>query len=240
MERRRFLRTCAIGGATAAAGPAAIEAMLAPAWAATSFKEYPAARLVDAYGEPLKGSKLATNRNYVFAYPYASTPCFLLSLDKPVRPRAELATQVGGKYEWTGGVGARKAIVAYSAICAHKLAYPAKEISFIRFQEQPSKTSKGGVIHCCAEHSVYDPADGARVLGGPAPQPLAAIVLAWDPKTDGLTAIGTAGGEQFDAFFAKYEFKLAMDHGTGQAKSLVGASTVCKELAQYCRNTVQC
>src|SRR5438552_3337692 len=82
--------------------------------------------------------------------------------------------------------GARRSIVAYSAICAHKLAYPTREISFIRYQEQPSKTSKGGVIHCCAEHSVYDPAAGARVVSGPAPQPLAAIVLDYDPDQDAL------------------------------------------------------
>jgi ABC-type glycerol-3-phosphate transport system substrate-binding protein len=73
------------------------------------------------------------------------------------------------------------------------------------------------VIHCCADHSVYDPASGARVLAGPAPQPLAAVLLDYDPATDELTALGTVGAEQFDAFFKKYEFKLAMEHGQAKA-----------------------
>jgi arsenite oxidase small subunit len=240
VKRRRFLHTCAAGGA--AAGTAAIESMLTRAWAqgTAASREYPPARLVDLHGTPLKARDLATNRNYVFNFPYAGTPCFLLSLDRALTAKAELSTERGGKYQWPGGVGPRRSIVAYSAICAHKLAYPAKEVSFIRFQEHPSKTSKGGVIHCCAEHSVYDPADGARVLGGPAPQPLAAIVLAYDAKSDGLSATGTIGAEQFDAFFAKYDFKLTMEHGPGKARAPVGSSTVCKDLAQYCRQTVQC
>ncbi|MEP7085533.1 MAG: hypothetical protein ABI854_12400, partial [Betaproteobacteria bacterium] len=167
------------------------------------------------------------------------TPCFLLNLGKPA-VRAALTAGDGRAYEWNGGVGPQQALVAYSAICAHKLAYPAREISFIRYQEQPSPTSRGGVIHCCAEHSVYDPAAGARVVGGPAPQPLAAIVLDYDARNDALFAIGTVGAEQFQAFFAKYEFKLGMEHGSGRAQRLVGEATACREMTQVCRQTIQC
>ena len=138
------------------------------------------------------------------------------------------------------GRSAGRAIVAFSAICAHKLAYPTREVSFIRYQAEPSATADNRVIHCCADHSVYDPASGARVLSGPAPQPLAAILLEYDAPTDGLAAVGTLGAEQFDAFFAKYEFKLALDHGQGKARRPVGATTVVREIAQYCRQTVQC
>ena len=237
MRRRKFLRSCAIGGGVA--GIAQLPGLLSPAWGEAAFRQYPRSRLVDGQGAPLQAKDLALNRNYVFHYPYAGTPCFLLSLER-VAPQARLQNEAGKAYEWTGGVGPKRSIVAYSAICAHKLAYPAKEVSFIRFQAQPSKTSKGGVIHCCAEHSVYDPTDGARVLGGPAPQPLAAIVLEYDPKSDGLTAIGTVGAEQFQAFFAKYEFKLAMEHGAGRAQSTVGATTACRDMAQVCRQTIQC
>src|SRR5262249_42061146 len=141
---------------------------------------------------------------------------------------------------WEGGVGPRRSIVAYSAICAHKLAYPAREVSFIRFQDSASRTSPGGVIHCCAEHSVYDPAAGARVVSGPAPQPLAGIALDYDPKTDELTAVGTIGAEQFEAFFAKYEFKLGMEHGPDRVRAAVGPTTACREMSQVCRQTIQC
>jgi hypothetical protein len=96
------------------------------------------------------------------------------------------------------------------------------------------------VIHCCADHSVYDPADGARVLAGPAPQPLAAILLDHDAAADELHAIGTVGAEQFDAFFAKYDFKLGMEYGSGGAKRLVGDRAVVRELSQFCKHTIQC
>ena len=234
MERRTFLRTCAFAG-----GSAGVARALAQARAGQPVKAYPRARLVDEYGDPIKAKRLVAHRNYLFNYPYAGTPCFLLSLGRPAAP-AEWVAGDGRRHGWDGGVGPGRAIVAYSAICAHKLAYPAKEISFIRYQERDSPTAKGGVIHCCAEHSIYDPSAGAKVVGGPAPQPLAAIVLEYDPRTDELVAVGTAGVEQFDAFFAKYEFKLGIDHGTGGAQRLVGATTACRDMAQVCRQTVQC
>ena len=83
-------------------------------------------------------------------------------------------------------------------------------LSFIRYQRERSATSSAQVIHCCADHSVYDPAQGARVLAGPAPQPLAAILLEYDSAADGLYALGTLGAEQFDAFFTKYRLKLSL------------------------------
>ena len=234
MQRREFLRSCA-----AAAGTLAAADSSRPAGAAGTIKHYPPARLVDRYGDPIKAAQLVAKRNYLFNYPYAGTPCFLLRLAQRAAP-AELTAEDGHAYGWDGGVGPQHAIVAYSAICAHKLAYPAPEITFIRFQEQSSATSPGSVIHCCAEHSQYDPAAGARVIGGPAPQPLAAIVLEYDARSDGLIASGSVGPEQFAAFFAKYEFKLGLQFGPGRAQQPVGATSVCRELTQVCRQTVQC
>jgi arsenite oxidase small subunit len=95
------------------------------------------------------------------------------------------------------------------------------------------------VIHCCSEHSQYDPAEGAKVLAGPAPQPLAAILLDYDPESDGLSAVGTLGGELFNEFFSKYEFRLALDHG-GHARTVVESRCTVSELAQYCRQQVKC
>ena len=48
------------------------------------------------------------------------------------------------------------------------------------------------------------------------------------------------GAEQFDAFFRKYDFKLAMDYGPGKARAPVGANTTVRELSEYCRQTIQC
>jgi Rieske Fe-S protein len=233
MQRRQFLGTCA-----AVSGAAGFPPL--PAWGDGAPRLYGKATLVDPTGVPLRARSLASETNYVFQFPFVGTPCFLLDLGRPVAGPAALKRDDGTPYEWRGGVGPARSIVAFSAICAHKLAYPTRDVSFIRYQRQPSTNSAAHVIHCCAEHSVYDPAAGARVLSGPAPQPLAAILLDYDAAKDELAAVGTVGAEQFDAFFHKYEFKLAMEYGEGKARRPVGATTQVKELAQYCRQTIQC
>src|ERR1700693_3473424 len=234
MTRRQFLSACA-----AIAGASGVGAMNGE-WMSATPRLYPRSRLIDHFGEPIKVAGLAARTNYVFQYPFAGTPCFLLNLGRPLAGADKLLRADGAPYAWSGGVGRQRSIVAYSAICAHKLAYPTREVSFIRFQPSRSPTSDGNVIHCCADHSVYDPAAGARVVSGPAPQPLAAILLDYDAERDELFALGTVGAEPFDAFFRKYDFKLAMDYGPGKARLPVGASTVVRELAEYCRQTIQC
>ena len=95
------------------------------------------------------------------------------------------------------------------------------------------------MIHCCSEHSQYDPAEGARVVAGPAPQPLAAILLEHDAKTDEIHAVGTLGGELFNEFFSKYEFKLAMEHGSA-VRQASGDACVVQALENYCKQQVKC
>ena len=233
MERRSFLGACA--ALTGAALAQAAETPDAPP------RLYARVLLIDEHGAPLRQAALAPHTNYVFQYPYASTPCFLLRLGSAVQSGASLRRRDGAAYAWRGGIGPERSVVAFSAICAHKLAYPTREVSFIRYQRERSSTSSGQVIHCCADHSVYDPAEGARVVAGPAPQPLAAIVLEHDPVRDELYATGTLGAEQFDAFFSQYGLKLALEYGsTAKARAAVADTTVVRELASYCRNTIQC
>jgi len=232
MERRAFLGACAaIGGA----------ALCSAAYADAAPRLYARARLVDTNGAPIRAGSLSAETNYVFQYPYAATPCFLLRLTKPMTATRALRRNDGTAYAWQGGVGPDRTLVAFSAICAHKLAYPTREVSFIRYQRDRSSTSSGHVIHCCADHSVYDPTEGARVVAGPAPQPLAAILLEHDAAQDELYALGTIGAEQFDRFFEQYGFKLAMEYGSAaRAKAGVEGTSVVRELAHYCRNTIQC
>jgi arsenite oxidase small subunit len=212
-----------------------------PATAAdASPRLYSRVRLVDPAGRPLKASALPANTNFIFHYPFSATPCFLLNLGRPTKPAARLKTADEHGYEWPGGVGADHSIVAYSAICAHRLTYPTREISFISYREERSAGSKfAHVIHCCSEHSQYDPAEGAKVLAGPAPQPLATILLDYDPASDGLFATGTLGGELFNEFFSKYEFRLALDF-RGRPKTAVEGSCIVSELTAYCRQQVKC
>jgi Rieske Fe-S protein len=234
MQRRDFLGVCA---ATCALG--ARETL-----AAENLKPrlYSRVQLTHANGQPLKAASLVPGRNYIFHYPFESTPCFLLDLGKPTVRDVELRTESGSAYQWKGGVGRNRSVVGYSAICAHRLTYPTPQISFISYREQSTSgaASKPNTIHCCSEHSQYDPAAGARVLGGPAPQPLAAILLDHDARLDTLHAIGTLGGELFNAFFDKYEFKLAIDYGAHRSRQEVASRATVQELQQFCKQQVRC
>jgi arsenite oxidase small subunit len=233
MRRREFIGICAAGAALSMNPAQAVN--LRPRF-------YARVRLVDEAKQPLRAADLVENRNYIFHYPYAATPCFLLKLGKPASHAVTLKTETGADYEWPGGVGAQNAIVGYSAICAHRLAYPTRQISFISYRNEagPAKIAHSNVIHCCSEHSEYDPASGARVVGGPAPQPLSAILLEHDKAGDGLYAVGTLGGEMFEAFFAKYEFRLALEYGEKRARQPAAGQAIVSELRKYCRQQVIC
>jgi len=229
MERRGFLKLCAASAAALGAPEVAADARA---------QFYAKARLVDEKGAPLRAKAIPVNRNFIFHYPFAATPCFLLNLGKAVKP-SQLKTVAGQAYEWNGGVGAARSVVAYSAICAHRLSYPTKDISFISFRAEKSARNRvANVIHCCSEHSQYDPAEGARVVAGPAPQPLASILLEHDPKTDEIHAVGTLGGEMFTEFFDKFGFKLQLEHGSPRQQ--VAGTCVVQELDNYCRQQVKC
>lgn len=232
MERRQFVAAC-----TAACGLAGLNL---PAGAAVA-RPFPRSTLTDEQDRPLKASSLRAGRNYVFQWPYPATPCFLLDLGRTIEGARNLRTADGRHYDWPGGVGPGKSIVAYSAICSHKLTHPTRDISFIAYRDAPSTHGKRSkVIHCCSEHSQFDPAAGARVLEGPAPQPLACIVLDYAPERDELSAVATLGGAMFDRFFESFGFRLALDHGGERAMKPVGASTRVLAMDNYCRQQVQC
>lgn len=236
IARREFIQLC--GAASAACTVAAFaEAPVSEMPVATKYEHV---KLVDAEHKSIRLASLKTNHNYIFNYPFTSTPCFLLNLDQSMPDKIGLKTEAGVHYDWPGGVGPQKTLVAYSAICAHQLAYPTRQISFIGFRAGASAAnSRGKVITCCADKSVYDPFAGAKVLSGPAPQPLATILLEHDANTDELYAVGTFGGERFSAFFQKYEFKLQMEMGDS-AKSKTTKMAVVKDLANYSRQTASC
>jgi Rieske Fe-S protein len=234
MQRRDFIRVCAAGAALGANDLFAAQDL--------SPRFYSRAQLMDDGGRPLQAASLIAGRNYIFHYPFESTPCFLLNLGGPTVRDLQLKTEDGSTYQWAGGVGPGRAIVGYSAICAHRMSYPTPQISFISFREKSTASGmmRANTIHCCSEHSEFDPAAGAKVVGGPAPQPLAAILLEHDARNDGLHALGTLGGEMFNAFFAKYEFRLAIDYGSGKIRRPVVGRTVVKELQQFCKQQVRC
>ncbi|MFI4888437.1 MAG: hypothetical protein ACHP7B_06780, partial [Burkholderiales bacterium] len=81
----------------------------------------------------------------------------------------------------------------------------------------------------------------ARVVAGPAPQPLACVALEHDAARDELYALGTIGAEQFGPFFEKYAMKLSLEYGSVErARAPITGETVMRELTSYCRNTIEC
>jgi Rieske Fe-S protein len=234
MKRRSFFQYCAAAAAFSA------RSLLA----ATDLKprHYARVPLVDEDGRPLRAAGLRRGENYIFHYPFEATPCFLLDLGRPTAQRVPLKTEDGSSYTWPGGVGPNRSIVGYSAICTHRMTYPTPQISFISYRDQATatKVSRPHAIHCCSEHSEYDPASGARILGGPAPQPLCAILLEYDRAADTLYAHGTLGAEIFNAFFAKFEFKLALDYGAERVRRPVAVRAVVTRLSDFCKQQVKC
>ena len=232
MNRRDFVQVCAAAGAGAALPDAAGAANL-------NARLYKRARLVEEKGAAIALDALKPGTTYVFDYPYESTPCFLIKLDRAVNA-VELRTESGQAYRWEGGLGPGKSVVAYSAICAHKLTYPTRQVSFIGYRHEPSAVApQGKVITCCSDRSVYDPAAGARVVSGPAPQPLCAILLEQDAKTGEVFAAGTYGGEMFAEFFRRFEFRLNLEMGN-RARNQVEGTTVVRALENYSSQWAKC
>src|SRR3989337_1025664 len=94
MERRGFLKFCAASAAAAGAPGVGADARV---------QLYSRARLGDEKGQPLRAAAIPVNRNLIFHYPFAATPCFLLNLGKPVKP-TQLKTVSGAAYEWKVGI----------------------------------------------------------------------------------------------------------------------------------------
>lgn len=242
MKRRGFVKLCASAAAAVGANPEVL------AQAGGQIKRYERVLLVDLQGTPVTADTLSIGESYIFNYPYATTPCFLLNLGKPTTRNAALTTESGARYVWDGGCGPQRSVVAFCAICAHKMSHPAKAVSFINYrhekvsfrnsEEQTAERSQ--VIYCCSEKSVYDPADGARVLGGPAPQPLAAIALEHDPASGHIHAVGTSGGEMYQKFFDTYGFRLALEHETSDVRKPATRVATVVPIADYSRTQMMC
>jgi Rieske Fe-S protein len=243
MKRRGFVKLCAsaLAGITASPELLARENQV--------YHRYGRVVLVDSYsGEPMRAASLDVGEAYLFQYPFVSTPCFLIDLGKPVTSKSNLKTRDGKHYRWQGGSGQKQSVVAFSAICAHKMSHPTPSVSFINYRHREVKfrnsydeiEQRAGVIYCCSENSVYDPAHGGRVLGGPAPQPLASIELEYDDKEDAFYATATIGGEMFDRYFRNFNDRLVLQHGRTDIDRAMNGSTELMRLSDYTNNQVGC
>jgi Rieske Fe-S protein len=242
-ERRGFVTLCASTVMAVTASPGIL------ARSAGTGRDYQPALLIDTERrQAIRASSLTPGETYLFHYPYRTTPCFLVDLGEPVQGETWLETERGRSYRWSGGAGPGSSLVAFSAICAHKLSHPARSVSFIDYRHGPvtfvgpdeELVRREKVIVCCSEGSVYDPATGARVLGGPAPEPLSAISLEYDAVEDTLYATGTLGSELFEEYFAVFGHRLALDYETADLREPVREATEVMNLEAFSARRIRC
>jgi len=243
MKRRKFVKLCASAVASISASAEIL------ARDRTQYQRYNRVALIDPRSrEAITAASLEVGETYLFHYPYVSTPCFLIDLGRTVETTSNLKTRDGNRYRWQGGSGPARSVVAFSAICAHKMTHPAPSVSFINYRHGEARFRNGddaieeraGVIYCCSERSVYDPANGGKVLGGPAPQPLAAIELEYDDVADNFFASATIGGEMFDRYFRNFRDRLVLQYGRTDIDQPLREYSELMRLSDYTRNQVGC
>ncbi len=240
MQRRNFLRVVGTGAVAMAVYPSTIGGTLR-ADDGQLFKAYEKVQLVDADGKPVLASSLESEQTYVFNYPQVAIPCFLINLGEKANNEVTLSSEDGTKYIWSGAVGDKNSIVAYTAICPHQLTHTNKEDSFMSYVKRKGTTmahTEGGVIICASHLSAFDPKNGAKSISGPAPQPLASIVIEHD-KNDHLWAVAVLGPDKFHDFFKSFktEFKEQFG-GKRKAKKLVSISVPTVTLSQYTKEVI--
>lgn len=242
LGRRRFVKVCAGFAAAVSSAPAQLPASTAPR------REFNRVRLMKSVTEPMKLADINQATSYVFTYPYAETPCFLLDLGRKTMATDDLQTADGRDYESIDGLGQDTSIVAFSAICTHKLSHPAKAISFIDYRADKTSymnhdfenKSQSNIIYCCSERSAYDPAKGGKVLGGPATEPLTTIVLEHDESEESIYATATIGGDIFDRFFEKFGPRLSLEYGSEDYLKPVETEVVVRTLDEYSAASKTC
>ena len=210
------------------------------AWARTP-RIYARARLVDIHGRPIRAAQLAPETNYVFHYPYEATPCLLLKLRAPVADAADAEARGRQPLRVARRRGPR--------------AHDRRVLGDLRAQARLSDAR--GLVHPLPARPLGDV--GRRASSIAAPTTASTIrrrarASCRGPRrsrsrrscsstiaaTDELFALGTVGAEQFDAFFDKYEVKLALEYGGQGAPRRSATAASCASSPHYCRTTIQC
>ena len=240
MERRNFLRLSATSAAVVAVAPSLITQKLY-AEDGSLFKAYEKVQLKDAEGNPLKAAALVEEENYVFNYPHAATPAIMVNLKEAATKDLKLKAADGTEYVYKGGVGSKGTIVAYSAICAHQMTRPTKEMAMFQYVPTTGKTlayEKSGVFVCSSHLAAYDAQNGGKVLGGPANQGLASIVLEIDAE-DNIWAVAVVGPNMFEDFFGAFKSELKKEYGRKGAKKLIKEETKVETLKNFTAQIIQ-
>lgn len=88
--------------------------------AASSKTSYQRSLLQAKDPKKLQADQLIVGEPYLFFYPFVTTPCLLINLGQSVDNSSSNSS-------WRGGVGPDSSIVAYSAICSHKMTHQPKK-----------------------------------------------------------------------------------------------------------------
>ena len=164
MKRRDFLGSC-----TLLSGIAALARADAAGGNAQPIRRYTRSLLVDIHGAPIRQAR--ARRGDELRLPVSvRVDAVLPAAACPSRcaPAAALRRERGDPYACARrrGAGAqRRRRSRRSARTSSPIRRATCRSSAI--SRSRSATSSGRVIHCCADHSVYDPMAGARVVAGP-------------------------------------------------------------------------
>ncbi len=240
MERRNFLRLSATSAMAVAIAPSLITQRLY-AEDGSLFQPFEKVQLKDTEGNPIKASALAVEENYVFNYPYVGTPAIMVNLTSPAEKDIELTAEDGTKYIYRGGVGAKGTIVAYSAICPHQLTHPQPEMSMFHYIDEKGTTKaySGGAFVCMSHLSRFEPKQGGKVVGGPATQGLASIILEVDTE-DNIWAVAVLGPVKFQDYFDAFKDEFKKFYGNRRkAKKLTKEETKVQRLKNFSADIIR-
>jgi Rieske Fe-S protein len=212
MDRRDFVRLCASSAAWVVSGQAFPASVV--------LEDRPPVQLLDRNDQPLRAEDVPLGEALVFNYPYRGVPCFLINVGERAAATGQLA--------------------AFVAICTHQMSYPQPEVSYLRYTRSGSDLAGGAArIVCCAHASVFDPAEGAKVVSGPAPGPLLAVRVRAG-ESGGLVADGVAGGDLIERYFKTYKRDLIARYGPGRYREPVAEPARCVPLSEYSQLVPAC
>ena len=240
MERRNFLRLSATSAMAVAIAPSLITQKLY-AEDGSLFQTFEKVQLKDAEGNPLKSKALVAEENYVFMYPYAGTPAIMVDLPAATEKDIKLKAEDGTEYVYKGGAGAKGTLVAFSAICAHQLTHPTAAMTMFQYVPTTGQTlayDKPGVFVCSSHLAAYDPKQGGKVVGGPANQGLASIILEIDAE-DNIWAVAVLGPVKFQDFFDAFKQELKKVYGRKGAKKLTKDEAKVQPLKNFSAELIQ-
>ena len=105
-----------------------------------------------------------------------------INFNYPLDDEPNLLVKIGQSAQ--GGVGPDGDIVAFSQVCQHLGCLYAYQAPGSSPQCDSSYKAPGPEGYCCCHGSIYDFANAAKVIGGPAPRPVPQVVLKVDTNGD--------------------------------------------------------